>query len=336
MAEDSWPKSTRNGGTINDYEHEQLVGTVDPSGLIGLLTDTPLVYADSTGMQIKVRANRYGLVRGKTWYSGPVEFTKPIGANTSGATRVDLVVLRWDRANNSVTLQVRAGVPGAGLPAPVQQVPPATTFGTGIWELPVAQVTVANNAATIAPANAVNLAWLLGPDGKILCTSATRPYGEIRRPGLEISEDGKYTYTWDGTYWVPEAGQLISAGYLAQNVGSLDNGDRLIWQATVPIPCPGQYDVNTQTPLDGADSEQARINLNINGGYMGGRVIRFAAFSFVEDFPLTAWYGSTDGNPLVIQVRGTRINGGNFYQSRSGNRFFSVRYLGRTEKTGNY
>lgn len=202
MAEDSWPKSTRNGGTINDYEHEQLVAPSQMDGLIGVPSDPALVYGDSTGMQIKVRPNRYGLVRAKEWYSGPAEFTKNIAANSSGATRIDLVVLRWDRSNNSVSVQIRQGTPGLARPAPVQQTPPVTAFGTGIWELPIAQVTVVNNAATITTGDVVNLAWYIAPDGKILCTSVTRPYGGTLYSGLEIYETDTTVFrAYDGVGW---------------------------------------------------------------------------------------------------------------------------------------
>lgn len=212
MAEDSWPKSTRNSGTINDYEHEQLESPAQPNGLVGVPTDATLVYGDSTGRQIKVRPNRYGLLRGKTWTSGPAEYIKAIAANTSGSTRIDLVVLRLDRANNGVTLEVRAGVPGAGRPAPVQQVPPATAFGTGIFELPVAQVTVVNNAATITAADVVNLAWYVSASGEILCTSTTRPYGLVDLDQFIYESNTKLRYAWDGAAWQPAVDYRNSKG----------------------------------------------------------------------------------------------------------------------------
>lgn len=229
MAEDSWPKSTRNGGTLNDMEHELLVSAVQPSGLIGATTDTAVVYADGTGTRtIKIRPQKYGLARGKLWYSGTVEYTKQAAANTSGSTRTDLVVLRLDRATWATTLEIRQGTPGAGAaPAPVQTITDWDS-ATGVFEVPAATITVVNNATTFAAGDVKPIAWYVLPDGSIQCTDTTRPYGSgILMQGLAITETNtKFRRFWNGSGWAYFPGTLVAKSPLRTvNVGLTGIGE---------------------------------------------------------------------------------------------------------------
>jgi hypothetical protein len=106
---------------------------------------TDVVYANSSGREVHVRAGKTAIVQGHAWQSGTAEINLTIGANTSGSTRVDTVVLRLDRSTWDVTVAVRAGTPGAGA-STLQR----DTGDTGLWEIPLADVTVDNGAASIA------------------------------------------------------------------------------------------------------------------------------------------------------------------------------------------
>lgn len=160
MAESSWP-TTAGGRAVSDVQWETMARGFAADGIIGAPTDPAVVYADSTGMQVKIRANKDGLVRGRGWTSGTSEFTKAIGANSSGSTRIDLIVLKLTRSSWAVTIEVKAGTPGAGVPALTQD---ATGTGTGTYEIALAQVTVTNGASTIAASNVVNVARYIGPN----------------------------------------------------------------------------------------------------------------------------------------------------------------------------
>jgi hypothetical protein len=70
----------------------------------------------------------------------------PIGANSSGSTRIDIIVLRLNRADNTLLLSTVVGTPGAGAPALTQVV-------GGTWEFPIATITVPNAAASIVTGN---------------------------------------------------------------------------------------------------------------------------------------------------------------------------------------
>lgn len=146
MAESSWPGPAP--ATVTEHDHELLMSAAYFSGLVGDPSLSSLVFGDSSGMQVKVRANRHARVRGQMWTSGPTDLTAPIGINASGSTRIDRVVLRLDRATWLVTVEVLEGTPGSGGPALTQNPGPA-----GVWELLLANVTVANNANTITAAD---------------------------------------------------------------------------------------------------------------------------------------------------------------------------------------
>lgn len=153
MAELSYP--TTGGGSVVDANYEALIGQSVPSGLIGPSNSLDLVYADSSGRQVKVRANRAAMVRGYRWQTDGAGITRSITANSSGQPRIDLAVLRLNRADWTVTFQVIAGAPAAN---PVAPSPTQSDGPSGVWELPLAHIAVANQASTIVAANVTSRA----------------------------------------------------------------------------------------------------------------------------------------------------------------------------------
>lgn len=159
MASSTWPDGTPR--TVDDNEYEILGSAWSTDGIAGSPADTPVVYADSSGMQVKLRSGKYGVVHGKGWYSGTSDITKAISANSSGQPRIDLVVLGLDRATQLVTEYVKAGSPSSNPQPPALQ-RDATGSGTGKWEIPLARVAVANGAATISAGNVTPVAPWIG------------------------------------------------------------------------------------------------------------------------------------------------------------------------------
>ncbi len=153
MAENSYPYAGGQGMT--DAAYERLMAKVTGNGRIDLdvpgqgLT-APIIYADSTGRQFKVRANAAYLVRGFRWEAGAAGLVKALDANTSGNPRLDLVALRLDRSNYTVRLVVLKGVPAAtpSLPSLTQSVDTSTSTR---YEVPLASVRVASNNTTGQP-----------------------------------------------------------------------------------------------------------------------------------------------------------------------------------------
>jgi hypothetical protein len=198
VAESSWP-SPSNGRVIDDTQYEKLAVSYGPSaGVVGDFTSPQLVYGDSTGMQIKIAADRYALVRGHAWWSGSSIFTKAISANASGSTRTDLVVLRLSRTTWDVTVVVVAGTPGSGAPAPTQNL-----GTTGSYDLPLATVTVASGAATISAANVTYVATHLSGDGGGYLVPSVAALAYVPSPfaGQRAALSDGNTYTYNGTAW---------------------------------------------------------------------------------------------------------------------------------------
>jgi hypothetical protein len=185
VAESSWPNPAT-GRVVDDSGWEKLgIGMGAAAAVYGDFTSPQLIYGDSTGMQIKVAADRYAIVRGHIWWSGSSIVTKTIAGNTSGSTRVDLVVLRFSRTTWDVTIQIVQGTPGAG--------PPSSTKNlgtTGVYELVLAQVTVANNASTITAANVNYVGTHVGSDGNLqVADTASNSLTYVPQPyaGMRVS-----------------------------------------------------------------------------------------------------------------------------------------------------
>jgi len=100
------------------------------------------VYADSTGMQIKVKTG-VAWVRG-VFAPNASERTEAISAAHATLDRIDRVVLKLDTVNRTVTLEVVAGT-AAGSPAA-----PTLTNTTSIYYIKLAQVFVTHAITTIA------------------------------------------------------------------------------------------------------------------------------------------------------------------------------------------
>jgi hypothetical protein len=149
MTQASWPSPSHGSPAraVTDAEYPHLAPWAS-DGVFQSASD--VVYGNSSGLEVHVRTGKYAIVQGHAWESGASEFAVEIAANTSGSTRVDTVVLRLDRSTWDVTAAVRQGTPGAGPPTLQRD-----AGDTGLWEIPLADVTVDNGAATIASGKVV-------------------------------------------------------------------------------------------------------------------------------------------------------------------------------------
>jgi hypothetical protein len=203
VAEVSYPASTYNSGAVTDAEYQRLPWAGD--GLLGGPGDaSDAVYANSSGREIHIRANRYGKVLGRTWASGSADLTIPVAANSSGSARVDTVVLRLDRSTWLVRAAVRAGTPGSGAPA-LQR----SLADTGLWEVPLADITVPNGATVLA-GTAVKTRPLYQP-GALRPAKALADVSGLVSPGdITYAAGAWYGYNgskqvalYEDTGWVP-------------------------------------------------------------------------------------------------------------------------------------
>lgn len=101
------------------------------------------VFGDSTGMHVKVDTGEVQ-IQGQ-W--GKISSTKTlaIANNSTGANRLDMVVVRNDFVNSYIVIDVLTGSSST--------TPPVVTQNTSIWEVQLAIVTVPNGAVTITSGN---------------------------------------------------------------------------------------------------------------------------------------------------------------------------------------
>jgi hypothetical protein len=184
VASKSYPRAGYNSGTVTSLEHERLVSPQAPDGLVGHPDDLPMVYADGTGTRaVKIRANRYAVVRGTQYDSGTSDITmSSLAANSSGQPRIDRIVLRLNRTDYTITETAITGTPAASPSAPALT---QDTGSTGFFDIPLARVAVANGATAITSGNVTEEGWYLSESG-VNCKTTTRPLTVIE--GLMITE----------------------------------------------------------------------------------------------------------------------------------------------------
>jgi hypothetical protein len=204
MAHESFPNDAHNARALTLSEHEQIAAPLGLSGLIGYSGTAP-VHADSTGMQVKIRDGVSGMIQG-TRYNNTSEATIPIAANSSGNTRIDLIVLRLRRTETSLGAGDQytivphriEGTP-AGTPVPPSPVRDNTP-GAGYWDIPLAEVTVINGASTITAAQCVSRAYYITGSGYTGRDDWGKPPVE---PGVMFrAADSGTVYISSATEWV--------------------------------------------------------------------------------------------------------------------------------------
>ncbi|MFM9637595.1 hypothetical protein [Streptomyces turgidiscabies] len=222
MAQDSWPSPAHNGRAVTDTEYEKIAARFSDDGVYGVPSDTAVVAA-GVGLSVDVRPGVYASVRGHAWTSGTATVNLPISANSSGSARVDRVVLRLDRSAWTVRAVVKAGASGAGAPALTQD-----AGDTGVYEIPLALVTVPNAATAVTVARGEQY---IGSRTRP-CTSTTLPL--TPQPGEHAFEtDTGILRMWTGSAWViayQDTGEIaLGAGYdtwssASSSVGRMLNG----------------------------------------------------------------------------------------------------------------
>lgn len=242
MTEASWPAPSHNSRAVSDAEYDQLVPTYVANGVIGIPGDPAVVFGDGSARVAQIRANKVAIVRGRLWVSGSTTVSKTIAANASGSTRFDLVVLRYNKTTFDVRAAVITGSPGSGPPLPVND--------SSSFDIPLAQVKVANGASVINGVDITPVAYFVGPQS-IVCTSTTRP---PHAPGLKIFEtDTVKAYQSTGSKWHLTNEDTGDVNVASASGGSISGG----WSATIA----------TVRRIDGVVYTQ--LDLHRTGGSIG-------------------------------------------------------------------
>lgn len=293
MASESYPNANHNSGAVTTAEYEQMVAAGLGTGLVGTPADTAVVYADSSGRQVKIRSGKRAVVRGSAWYSGGSDITVPISANASGSTRIDRIVLRLTKASGEITEEVVEGTPGAGTPVLTRD------LGTsGYYEFPLARVTVANGAATLADDTVDLDGWYLAAQ-PVTGVTTTLPAAADQSPGMLvydsqadeafISTGGTLHTLYADSDWVPlTAASGWSASSLAYRHMSGHVSFVCEMTRTGASMAPSSLSRLATIPAGFRPTRNWRATAYIQGGHIG--LIRIATTGAVE---LTAFASTT-------------------------------------------
>ncbi len=271
MAETTWPDGSPRA--VSDIEYELLGQCFAPDGVYGVPSDPTTVFADSTGRQVKVRAGKSGVIHGQGWASGSTDTVKLIGANTTGFSRYDLVVLGLDRATWLATTYIKQGTPASTPLVPALERVAAGT-GTGKWEIPLARVTVAAGTSSINSGDVVNYAQYLGPP-PMLYVATRAALAFVPSPVLHqlVYVTALQTvFRWTGTLWVHHEPGSIVGGQEYQGSGVLGTGptsshDYLgMSTGTVELAASSRYLIEAQPALAVSSASDMRCWMIIGKG----------------------------------------------------------------------
>lgn len=130
-----------NSPILNTSQWSKLASNWLSSGVIKGALNSLQVYADSTGLQVKVKSGQ-AFIKGH-FFESDSEVTLPIGTPDTSLNRIDRVIVRLDWTANTIQFAVLQGIAGAIYSAP------SLTTNTSRWEIPLAQITVAPSVTTI-------------------------------------------------------------------------------------------------------------------------------------------------------------------------------------------
>lgn len=176
MAWDSWPSADHPSTTLAEFERTLW----EDSGVIGTPADSAVVYADSSGRQVKTRLGKWLRIHGFTGYTGSSDTTLAVAANSSGSDRTDIVVARLDRGGSpagEITPVVKTGTT-----ALTQNEPGGSP---DYWEEPLATVVVPNGAVTLAAGAVHRRERYQGPNVLVVPDEDSLP---PVRPGLIVAQ----------------------------------------------------------------------------------------------------------------------------------------------------
>lgn len=213
MAESSWPFHDGVDGTpVLEDQWSYMARQWAATGVVGAPGDANLqVFANSSGREVHVRAGRAS-VRGH-WFLSTAQETLAIAANASGNPRIDRIVLRLDPSSNEATLAVLTGTPGT-----VPTAPSLTQTDTGVYELTLAQVAVANGAASISALNVTDERTFTSVPYTV-ASSSLRPTAPVIGQGIYESDTG-LDKVWNGSAWVARRSEGFYANWTPAATGS--------------------------------------------------------------------------------------------------------------------
>lgn len=257
MAQTSRPWQGTSPGDAGPYSaqqwqilYENIIGLGASRSNVGILLGTGQQPTDPLRVQAQSPATTAidvmpgaALVQGIAHINtAKVSFT--IAANASGNPRIDTLVLRADYALQTVRLAVLQGTPAAS-----PSVPALTQSANVLWEIPLADIAVANAFVTITQANITpRYEWANGADGVYLDSVKNNSGGTLNTGDVviwDISADRAVTTSttagdirvagvWQGRTANGSYGRVLTDGIGYVNAGAaVTRGDTLVTNGTV-------------------------------------------------------------------------------------------------------
>lgn len=154
MAQTSWPFENIDTSETQFSQWARNIGEGVKTGSLNELE----VYADGSGMQVKVKSGQ-AMVRGH-YYQSSAEETLAIAAADVSNPRIDVVVVELDPSANSITLKVLSGTP-----AVTPTAPSITQTDAGIYQIQLAEVLVSTGVTNIAADKITDSRTYIGTGG---------------------------------------------------------------------------------------------------------------------------------------------------------------------------
>lgn len=186
------------GQAVSEAQFSKLFSALQFSGVVGDYNGTDFkVTANSSGLEVHV-ASGFAIVRGHAVNSTA---TEDVAISTPGASmRKDLIVLELDPSTNSITLQ--AITSGSSTP------PSPTQTSTGIFQLPLAEVTVEPGVASIASSKVKDIRNFTGQQVRSLTNDSKDYLTNVQRGALVFDRSQAKWQWWDGTSWQDVQGSV--------------------------------------------------------------------------------------------------------------------------------
>lgn len=288
MAQTSWPSPAHNDRAITDVEYEKIAARFSDDGIYGTPAD-PAVVTPGVGLNVAIRANVYGSLRGHAWSSGTDGDTLPIAPNTSGQTRIDRVVLRLDRSAWTVRAVVKTGTPGGGVPSLSQ-----STGDTGTFEIPLAEASLLSGAGSVTVTR--KELWV-GTRHRV-CTSTTRNPVPIAGETCFETDTG-IMRLWTGATWqsvFDDSGEIVVNSPLS---AWTNNIDCILQRRNGGVHC--RFGSMTRAAGNLSAGVESRLPILIPSAYrhptrdmyalamVGGEVARYIIYSANSDRPGQVW-----------------------------------------------
>jgi len=151
MAQSSWPFENLD---VSETQFSQWARNIGEGVKLSALNELE-VFADSTGMQVKVKSGQ-ALVRGH-YYQNTAEEILILTAADLSNPRIDTVLVELDPSANTILLKAVAGTPSlTPIPTPLVQT------DAGIYQFKLAEVSVPANAVTIPAIDVTDQRTYLG------------------------------------------------------------------------------------------------------------------------------------------------------------------------------